>query len=146
MWAIGPPTFNNGSMWTDSPNTDLRIHSGVGTFTMDMRTATVSSNPQKEIPELGNLTLGDTASTAIKQTRNLKSPGHAVAMILAIIVLIPLDSILRLCIKSVKLHMIMMGLVTTLFSLGAGLGFAVSGMFNRVSTYPSQPRSLYHST
>jgi hypothetical protein len=137
MFAVGPETFNNGSSWSNSPQKDLRIHSAVGQFTMDMTTATVSSNIGMVIPSIGNVTQGASASGQIKVTRNLKTAGHGIAMIIAIILLIPLDSVIRLCLKSTRVHMIMMGLVTIVFSIGSGVGFAVSGMFNRSKNYNS---------
>jgi len=132
MWAVGRPTFSNGSMWSDSPEAPLRGHSAFATFTMDMSVATVPSNPTSELPVLGTQTKGASEFAEITSTHNYKSPGHAILIIVALIILVPFDSMLRLCVKNVKFHMYMMVLVSLLFFAGAGLGFAISGTYNRV--------------
>lgn len=144
MWAIGPPSFNNGSSWSNDPAQALRIHSGYEKFTMDMTTATVSSNPEMIIPALGNTTHGANASAPPQLTRNLKTPAHGVLIIAALLILVPVDSTLRLCIKSDRIHMITMTLVTILFLIGSILGFIVSGMFNRVSFTPKPFLLAFH--
>ena len=113
---------------------DLRSHSAFAKFTMDMAQATVSSNPDSIIPDLGNATTGAASFANISTKHDYLSPGHAIASLVALLVLIPLDSVLRLFIKTVKFHIFMYILISILFFLGSGLGFAVSGQFNRVSS------------
>jgi hypothetical protein len=144
-WAVGRLSMTNNSFWSDDPAAPLRGHSSFSTFTMDMNQATVSSNPNSEIPTLGNKTLGASEPIGVTQTRNFASPAHGLLAIMGLVVLIPIDSALRLFIKTVKFHIFMMVLVSLLFIAGAGLGFGISGTYNRVSLVVRLSEMTYSS-
>ncbi|KAF2664617.1 CBD9-like protein [Microthyrium microscopicum] len=142
MWALGRTTFKNGTNANDSPSADLRSHSAHATFTIDMTQATVPSNSNDTIPTLGSEVSGASSHSNVETTRDYLSPGHAIATIVALIVLIPLDSMMRMCIKTVKFHIFMYILITILFIVGSALGFAVSSQFNRSKKYNSAHQVL----
>ena len=104
----------------------------VAQFTMDMIKATAPSNPNDEMPELGSKTEGASAQADVTTTKNYYNAGHAVLSILALVCLLPMDSILRMCVKSIKLHTYMVVMIGVLFVVGMGLGFKISSQYQRV--------------
>jgi hypothetical protein len=138
MWAVGPVNTNNGLRHYNTLNAPLRKHSAYATFTMDMTVATVPSNAGNAFPTLGNATKGASAQTNIVTGSDYQSPAHGVALILAFVIVVPFDAIIRMCFKSVKLHIASMALMTILCGVGFPLGFTTSALFVRVSI--SSPR------
>jgi hypothetical protein len=133
MWAVGQNSGGTGARWSNAPNAPLRSHSIYATFTMNMQQATVSTNPNSDLPDLGNVTNGANGGTRVVTTHDLLSPLHGVAMIIALVIFIPIGALLRTCFKSVKFHLVIVGFVTAFFIIGIVVAFSLSSQFNRVS-------------
>jgi hypothetical protein len=140
MWAVGPPSLGNTNRWSNALNAPLRLHQMYSTFTMDMTQATVQTNPSSQLPDITNGTSGASVNPNFSVTQDLKSPAHGIAMVLALIFLIPLEMFLRACIKSAKFQIFMTAIISILFIAGLALGFVVSPWFVRVSFLPTLPR------
>jgi hypothetical protein len=134
MWAVGQNSGSN-SRWSNALDAPLRSHSIYATFTMNMQQATVQTNPNSELPDLGNSTNGASGNTKIVTSHDLLSPLHGIALIVALVILIPIQGLLRSCFKSMKFHLVMVGFITAFFILGIAVGFSLSTQFVRVGSW-----------
>jgi hypothetical protein len=132
MWALGPPSTGFGYRWTNAVDAPLRKHYAYSTFTMNMLQATVNTNPTSQLPDIGNVTNGASGTSDVTTGHDIMSPLHAILIILGILLLIPLETVLRMCIKSIKFHACMMTLVTIFFVTGIAIGFVLSPQYIRV--------------
>ena len=155
MFAFGPINdqttagwFNGAgsgsARWSDSLSNPLRSHTIHGQFTMNMQQATISTNPNLQLPTLGNSSAGASLVGNIKiQSFDFLSGGHAILMCLVFAFWMPLDVLLRMFIKWVGLRIFMASISFILFVAGLVLGFVVSPQFIRVSTIHSSSRNSY---
>ncbi len=134
MWAVGPENTGNGLRQYNNLDAPLRKHSMYTAFTMDMTVATVPSNPNDAFPSLGMTVVGASSNSNVVTESDFQSPIHGIALIFAFVLIVPFDAILRMCIRSARLHMLSMALSTILALVGFPLGFTTSAMFLRVST------------
>jgi hypothetical protein len=132
MWAIGQGSTGFGPRWTNAVDAPLRKHFAYASFNMNMLQATVQTNPTSQLPDLGNSTDGASSNTTVTSGHDLMSPLHAALIILGILVLIPIETVMRTCFKSIKFHACMMTFVTLFFVVGIALGFMLSPQFIRV--------------
>jgi hypothetical protein len=136
MWALGPINTGTSIGHYNSQSAPLRLHSMWSLFTVNMQQATVPTNPNSELPLLGTATNGASASATVGLEHNFNTAVHGFALIVGLIILIPIDIVLRMCIRSVKLHMISVTGSTILFIAGIALGFVQSPLFLRVRLGP----------
>src|SRR4051794_33407650 len=132
MWALGPINTGTSIGYYDSKAAPLRMHSMWSTFTVDMRQATGAANPGSQPPALGTATSGASTSATVGLQHNFNSAIHGLALIVGLVVIIPADIIIRMCIHSVKLHMIGVAGSFVLFVVGVALGIVQSRLFVRV--------------
>jgi hypothetical protein len=134
MWAVGPENTGNGLRQYNTINAPLRKHSMHAIFTMDMTVASVPSNPNDAFPSLGTSVNGASSYSNVVTETDFQSPIHGVVLILAFVIVVPFDAVLRMCVRSSRLHILSMALTTILALIGFPLGFTTSAMFVRVST------------
>jgi hypothetical protein len=135
MWAVGPISDQTSMRWFNTPSAPLREHSMWAQFTMDMTVATVQSPNGITVPQLGNNTVGASATVTKLgiESHDYGSAFHAITMCLAIGLFLPLDTLLYKMFRKIKLHFWLEGIVLALFVAGLGLGFWISIFYVRVS-------------
>jgi hypothetical protein len=132
MWALGPINTGTSIGYYNSPAAPLRLHSMWSLFTVNMQQATVPTNPASALPLLGTAADGASVSATVGLQHNFNTAIHGLALIVGLVVIIPIDIVIRLCLRSVKLHMIGVVGATILFIAGIALGFVQSPLFLRV--------------
>ena len=134
IYALGP----EGSFSSDDPAAALKYHSAYGSFTMDMAAATgpaAAAGPPVLDQSDTKQSSGATLASGADGKKDWYSVFHALIMVFCFIGLMPLGILIIRLGEWARWHAFNQGLALLLVLVGAGLGFYISGLYNRVSFF-----------
>ena len=141
IFALGPGASSGTG--SDDAAAPLRIHGDYGSFTMDLKAATVAEGETPKAPVLDATTTkasrGATALSAKDGGRDWKAMFHALIMIFCFVGMFPMGILLIRLGEWVRWHAVHQVVTFCGVLAGMGLGIDVSLVYNRVGSSPPLP-------
>ncbi|KAI1344675.1 hypothetical protein F5Y15DRAFT_363086 [Xylariaceae sp. FL0016] len=128
-------TGETGDMKSDDPAAPLRMHYNYGTFTMDLVRATGDGGTPVIPASNTTESAGAVQGLDVEGKKDMKAVAHAIIMVFVFIGIYPFGILVLRLGNWMRWHAINQVLGLVLFIIGAGLGFAISGTYNRTKKF-----------
>ncbi len=127
IWGQGP----HGSLNTNSQSAGIKRHASHGTFQMDLTKA----YGYRGVPVAWAADTSGTKELSDKQDHDFSPGAHAVLMILAFVVMMPMGIVLLRILDKPGWHGYHQALSVVIAISGAGVGIYMGTVYNRVSSH-----------
>lgn len=130
IFATGP----GGLVGSDRPDANLRYHTNYGSFAIDLARATGPAGAPVTPTDEDDVGTGATLRGSKHGKQDWAALAHAVIMIGTFVGLMPMGVLVLRLGGWVRWHGVNQGVALILVVTGAGLGFYISTLYNRVGT------------